>query len=142
MTGDRDFADDVINLINCRREERHRVAAILHAGLVKSYIEKRVRIECELSINGTASKWNLVLCAVKDGIEAIQVMRPSRRGGMVDGDTRAADLKGNEFGVIRGSQLVQSPKGDVSSFVWLEVAEDSHDFVGDVLADFSPANQI
>ncbi|HUD88747.1 MAG TPA: hypothetical protein VMR17_20055, partial [Xanthobacteraceae bacterium] len=45
-TGGFDCLDDLFCRIDRRSEERNRMAAIWRDGLVKSYVEGRVNIEC------------------------------------------------------------------------------------------------
>jgi hypothetical protein len=63
LASDLSLLDDVFHLIDRRREERDRIAAIYRGGLLKSYSDGRVSCECEVSIDRGAHKWNFVFRA-------------------------------------------------------------------------------
>jgi hypothetical protein len=132
--------DDVFDLIDSRREERHRIMAPSYLGLVKSYVDGHVRGELEVFVNVGTSKWKLTFYAVKDGIEARQLVR--EKSVVVNPDVTTEHDEWNELCVCRVAELIQGPEIVIPSLVWLESSKDFDNDIGYVLTDFSPANQV
>src|SRR5215831_1763673 len=108
LAGNLSRLNDLFDLIDRRREERHRITTPSYLRLRKSYVKGRVRGELEILINGGTSKWKLVFCAVKDGIEAGQLVR--EKFGVVNPDVSSEHSDWNELCVCRVAQLVQGPE--------------------------------
>jgi hypothetical protein len=116
------------------------MAAIWRDGLVKSYVEGRVNIECVVIVDQSPRKWKLVFAGIENGIKPLKF---SGRSAVVSNvDIGASVTDGNDLCMCRISELVQSPEFAISSLVWLEPFKDGDDRGGDILADFSPGNQV
>ena len=132
--------DDVFDLIDRRRQERHRITTPSYLRLLKSYVDGRVRGEFKVLVNGGTSKWKFVFCAVENGIEARQLV--SKKSVVVNPDVTSEHSEWNELCMCRVAELVQGPEIVIPSFVWLEPAKDLDNGVGYILTDFSPGNQV
>lgn len=141
LASDLSCLDDVFHLIDRRREERDRIAAIYRGGLLKSYSDGRVSCECEVSIDRGAHKWNFVFRAIKDGIQTDQFVGTGP-SAMVKHDLSAGDCDRNQVRVCRIAQLIQGPEIVIPSFVGFEPAKDHDNGIGHILTDFSPGNQV
>ncbi|WGJ14079.1 hypothetical protein QEV83_15685 [Methylocapsa sp. D3K7] len=116
-------------------DSRRRIAA-LSLNSLDAYIEGESAIYVGIKIRGNDRQYQFLFVRVparsgEPGADDEIVRETGRKFGLSLGN-----VKRNQGAMFLGvTQLVQGPKGVISSFVWLEVDKQRHDFRGDILGD-------